>query len=384
MNDPDLREHFEQWAAPLRTTPVPGVAGLRRRARRRSARRYAAAASVAAMAAIAAVIIGAVQPPDRISSATQTRPVLAPFVRQRYTAPRAAPFVVVYGRGGQLVRVIDAASGATWFSGRPGPEAAMFTAIAAAASDRLFVLAQQSEQNRTSFDVMHIYGDGAEMTPVMSGVSLPLGYQIYGMTVNPQGTRLALNTMDGNGVGPLHLRVYNLTTGALLANFAEGGFVQLQNWQSEYRLAFTWSHDRNVNPDDFRVLDTQSALTGQSPTALQADSVADAAVQGYDRGAFTADGLVAIDVQQSASEMVVTEYSAATGAQLREFWIGTLKDSEQAPTLCGVLWASANGADLLTQCGNVQQAVVNGKASRVRLAITIPSSQVGWADTFAW
>ena len=38
MNDVELREQFEQWAAPLRASSPPAVAAIRRRARHRSAR----------------------------------------------------------------------------------------------------------------------------------------------------------------------------------------------------------------------------------------------------------------------------------------------------------------------------------------------------------
>jgi hypothetical protein len=34
--------------------------------------------------------------------------------------------------------------------------------------------------------------------------------------------------------------------------------------------------------------------------------------------------------------------------------------------------------------GRLQQEVVNGNATRIRLAVTGPASPVGWADTFAW
>jgi hypothetical protein len=390
MNDLDLREHFEEWAAPLRAAPAPGVEQLKRRARHRSARRLTIVTSAVAMAALAGVLFVGLKAPGYVTPTPYARNYQPPnpFVQDRYTAPRVAPFGVVYGRGGQSVRVIDAASGLTQFSGTPlGGDGSVFTTIAAAPSDRLFILAQQSRQVRTSFDILRIGMGTKPLTAIMPGVSLPPGDQIYAMTVNPQGTRLALNTVGAGGAGPFRLLVYNVASGALLANFTEReGIVRyLQYWPSEYSLAFTWlpgSH--GASGSGLRTLAVAAPAPGNSSAALLADSRAAPSVHGYRDGAFTADGTVAITQTETPNAMRLAEYSTRTGRLLHLITFGTPRPNVQSANYCGLLWASTDGTDLLTQCGNLQLEVVNGKTTRVRLAVTVPASQVGWADTFGW
>jgi hypothetical protein len=390
MNDLDLREHFEQWAAPLRTIQAPPVSALRRRTRRRRSRITATTASALAACAVIALVILVLPDGSGGGAAPSTTPESEPFVHQPYTAPRAAPYEVVYGRGGQSVRVIDAATGRVRFTGRPiGPGKPMFTAIAAGPSDRVFVLAQQNEQNRTSFDILLIGIRATWFMRAMHGASLPPGVQIYGMTVNPQDSRLALNVIGAGGVAPEQLRVYNLISGALLDDFnVSDGQLLLQYWPGKFRLAFTWIQDpspgHHADYAGLRILDVTDKADNGTPSALITDSVPDPSKRGFAAGQFTTDGTVALKLEQVRQLEQVVESSAATGRPLHRITIGTARSVTQSPNYCSVLWASADGADLLTQCGSLQQEVVNGKATRVRLAVTVPASQVGWAGTFAW
>ncbi len=391
MNDLDLREQFEQWAEPLRVTPAPDVEQLRRRARRRSARRFTVAASAVAMAGLACVLFTGFQEANQSTLAPHERSYQppTPFVHQRYTAPRAAPFELVFGHHEQLVRVVDAASGLTVFASKPlgpDPDADSFFAVAAASSDRLFVLAQQGRQGPTSFDILRVGAGAAGIAPVMPGVSLPPGTHVYHMTVNPQGTRLALNT-SGFGGANWRLQVYNLITGALLDNFSEsGGALNLQYWPSADQLAFSWLASPGGDGSGLRVLDTAEPVRSNSPGALLADSTLVPAARGFAVGMFTTDGAVAIVVDQSHQPRQVVEYSVATGRVLHSITLGPAWNGNQSEKICGVLWASSDGADLVTQCMGLQQEVVNGKATRVRLAVTVRPNDFWWlpAPTFAW
>jgi hypothetical protein len=47
-------------------------------------------------------------------------------------------------------------------------------------------------------------------------------------------------------------------------------------------------------------------------------------------------------------------------------------------------WASADGRDLLTQCGTRQQEAVNGKITVVKLAWTFLAQQAAAITAFAW
>jgi len=71
------------------------------------------------------------------------------------------------------------------------------------------------------------------------------------------------------------------------------------------------------------------------------------------------------------------------GAAAHTFTIGPAQARDQSANYCGVLWVSANGAGLLTQCGNIQQEVVTDRAVRTKLAVTVLAPPAGWADSFA-
>jgi len=51
---------------------------------------------------------------------------------------------------------------------------------------------------------------------------------------------------------------------------------------------------------------------------------------------------------------------------------------------CGVLWASANGHELWTQCGTRQLVIVGGNATRTRLAWLLRTNTGSGASVFAW
>ncbi len=402
MDDLDLREQFEQWAEPLRAAAVPpDVAFLVERVRRRRVRRARAATSALAVAGLvtAVAVIGLPRHtagpaatgyggpgPIPIGPGQPAALGLGPTAmwgHARYPSPSGAPYELVYGTGSESADLINASTGSTVIRIRPTASGATFTDVAVAPDDRLFVLAQQNGQDRTTFAELRLDGRTHQWATVMARVSLPAGSQIYGMTVNPEGTRLALNTMAAGGVGSMHLLVYDLSAGAQLDNFSEaGGSVTLQRWAGTGKLAFSWQAASGTAGDGLRTLDTATAAMPGS--SLLTASVLDPAARGWAFGTFTADGSVAISSRRHGGAWQVTEYSAATGELLHVITIGTAQAQSQSADYCGVLWAGPNGADLLTQCGTRQEEVVGGNTLVVRLARIVRASEVGWADSFAW
>ena len=95
------------------------------------------------------------------------------------------------------------------------------------------------------------------------------------------------------------------------------------------------------------------------------------------------DGSVALTMVRSGSAEVLREFSARSGTLMRTIPIGTAQAQRDSPDFCGVLWASADGSDLLTQCGSRQQEVVTGKVTRVKLAWNFLAPQTP-VTTFAW
>jgi hypothetical protein len=82
--------------------------------------------------------------------------------------------------------------------------------------------------------------------------------------------------------------------------------------------------------------------------------------------------------------VVVEEFSAASGQLRRSVQIGTAAAQNSSPNYCGVLWSSATGDTVLTQCGDQKLRITAGAARQMRLGIAIGASPVGWANSFAW
>jgi hypothetical protein len=77
------------------------------------------------------------------------------------------------------------------------------------------------------------------------------------------------------------------------------------------------------------------------------------------------------------------EVSAASGKVLRKIPIGP-SSATNGPNFCGVLWASANGDEVWTQCGTRQLVIVGGHATQIRLAWLLPTNNTSGASEFAW
>ena len=81
--------------------------------------------------------------------------------------------------------------------------------------------------------------------------------------------------------------------------------------------------------------------------------------------------------------MRLLEWSSASGKLLRAIPVGPAS-AAQTQYFCGVLWASPNGCELLTQCGTRQQEVINGKVTVTKLPWTFLASQSLATSAFAW
>jgi hypothetical protein len=81
--------------------------------------------------------------------------------------------------------------------------------------------------------------------------------------------------------------------------------------------------------------------------------------------------------QMSVGETAATSYKG--------WWPKTRPDSSATygQYFCRVLWASANGHEVWTQCGTRQLVIVGGHATRVRLAWLLPSITPS-GSVFAW
>lgn len=375
MNDVELREQFAQWAAPLRASAPPALAALRRRARHRAARIAAATASALAAAAVVAIAVAALVIGSPAAPVPAARPAF--WGSASYPAPPGQPYVFVNASERGPAEIRNMATGKVVSQLQSLAHRGFFTEVAVTSDDRLFVLGQQDSAGRLTFAAARIGPSGSvHFSRIMPGVSL-LREQIYGMTVNPAGTRLVFNTIPPGGTAPGTLHAYNLVSGTLIGRWPGTGIVNLDYWPTADQLAIhTGAHS------GLRILNTDSTFPAGS--SLTADTQPDPAVRGYGRGALTADGSMAVNVRQAGPQMQVQEFSAASGRLVRTFQIGSASALRDSPNFCGVLWVSANGRELLTQCGSRQQEVDDGHVTPARLGWAVLAQQDGAIGTFAW
>jgi hypothetical protein len=412
MDDQELRDRFDDWARPLRETPVPAVAALRTRIRRRMAGIAAATASVLAVAGVAIGSLAAAAgghsgkaPPHPPSQLSHPAPPGQPYVFVNSSATFAnqgantptTPAELKNAATGRVVKIL-----------RPIGQGVSFTTAAAAPGDRLFVLAEQDGDGTLSFAEVQIGASGKPtgLLPVLTQLSMPAGTQAENMTVNAAGTRLAFYASAPNGDSG-NLVVFNLLTGATIGSWpvASSGVALEQFLGSGDKLLVAVAgvaHGQN------RFVDTSTAFRAGS--SLLADSR-----PGYARGfpgSFTQDGnmwmntnygrvggtivpVYGAPVHSSGSE-VLEEFSAATGKLVRKIPIGPAS-ALTGPYFCGVLWASANGAEILTQCGSRQLRITGpvppgvclpsqcaGHVTQVKLAWPLPANDNFGISAFAW
>jgi hypothetical protein len=394
MNDTELRERFAQWAAPLRAAPPPPVATIRRRAKR-----YATGLAVTSALVFAAVgLTAGLVASDLV--ATARPPDARPWGSARYPAPPGQPYVLVTPPNGRT-ELRDAATGAVLDVLRPSGQGASFIAATAAAGDRMFVLGEQADTGQITFAELRITVSGGRVSvrlaPVLSRVHVTWGSQLISMSVNAAGTRLALSTLPvgGNPASPSSLNVYDLSTGALMESWRPPGLsISSQQfiggadelavfWPTSGPVVTTTGDRVDVHESvELRLVNTAAAFALRS--SLLADSRADPAVNGAVDGSFSADGSVALNSDAGGLESTppgptadLLETDAVSGRLLWSVPLGPASVLNNAAEFCGVLWASANGRDLLTQCGTRQLSIVNGKARVIHLAWIFPAGAGG-------
>jgi hypothetical protein len=410
MRDAELRERFDEWAAPLRAATPPAFGSIRRRSRARMARFAAATGSAAAVVALAIVlaltgVVGGSQQPN-------------PWGSGRYPAPPSQPYVFVNISLGPIAQVRNASTGAVVATLRTPGQNAVFGAAAAAASDRLFVVSESTggPGGAVTFADVRLVAASHRHVPLVvlspvPHIRLPSGTQVNDLAVSPAGTRVAVESQ--NSAGAVSLSIYNLLTGSLIGGWpgVNGQFTMALQFLPDDDLVVPWlvgaapgpvtspahhttSHSTStsspapapsVPPRQVVQRVVNPAVPFRAGSSFVADSLVDPGLS-QPIGTPTADGTVALLVVpapgggRTADVLAVSE---ATGKRLYAVPIGPASDLNNAE-FCGILWASADGRDLLTQCGSRQEEISDGKATVVRLAWKFPFSQIQGVTAFAW
>lgn len=328
----------------------------------------AAAAAVTAVVAASLAIGAALQGrPAGPGPAVQSYPSPAPLrpAALRPAALRQVPryFVAlaltgpVRVMGGEAAVVRSTVTGnvlATVTAPRPYR---IFTWVSAAADDRTFVLAAQRywpiasgqagmpaehRDNTTPTAFFKLAFDPATHTAKLARLAVPetiQAAQLAGMTVSPDGTRLALDLRQS-------IRVVNLATGAIRSWAWQGGgwignfkpFGQVFSWTADgTTLAFQQWGTGHPRPIYIRLLDTTAPGTSLASSKI--------VLTFPDAGALGTNTLLTPDGTRivTATPQGITEFSVRTGQPLLsqdQFHLGLYGWQD-------VLWAGPGGHALI-------------------------------------
>jgi hypothetical protein len=392
MQDHELRDLFEYWAEPLRATPAPAVAALRRRIRRRTARTAAAVGS--ALAGVG-LVAGLLVPGGLIGSGKPGGPALQ-GQGSAYPAPPGQPYVFVnssatFVNGGDEpatpAELRNAATGQVVKVLRPIHRGVSFSAATATPDDRMFVLAQQDSDGTLSFAEVQVgpSGTAGALHQVLPDLVTPVGTQVVSVAVNAPGTRLSFTTGASDSYGPTgpsgSLVVYNLQSGTLIGSWPVAFDSGTNSQFVGYGNNLVASIDSVERGRDVLVDTTTPFPPGSS---LRADSrpYPGGSAGTFEAGDFTQDGSMAIGAVNNRGRLLLVEVSATSGKVLRYIPIGSAS-AEEGQYFSGVLWASANGHEIWTQCGTTQLVIVGGHTTQIRLAWLLPTNASGITE-FAW
>jgi hypothetical protein len=269
--------------------------------------------------------------------------------------------------------------------------------VAAAASDRLFVLADQAGRAGVADFYALRLGPAGQVVSLRRVPRLPaVDGQIYGLAVSADGSEFAVATMPRvPGSGSARVSVFGPTSAVTSRSWAAvAGAASKLSWASGGRLAFYWGDARRPARSGLRILSTAGRLGGEQgapgggDTSLLSQSRLAVAAQNHSGSAqITADGSMVLTAAAEASsgpaaaQTRLGEFSAASGRLLR--WL-PLTGQNTGVTYCGVLWASRADSKLITQCGDVQEEINGSHVTRIRLPVIIEDSVVGYQNSFAW
>jgi hypothetical protein len=335
--------------------------------------RLAPWAAAAAIIALVITLVNVGPAPTQGGPSGPTGPSLAgppgipagPPVSSYIRSGQIPPFYVTLTPPDAAVHVTE--NGATLATIRPSRPGGTVVAVTAAADDRTFVLAEQSQDRKAvTFYEVRLGSSGRPGTPAPLEMSVRNGNTMTGLALSPDGTRLAIAIAAAGGRGYQQLGVYKVhgTSGTVWSG--RGGTIGVPlaatslSWSADQRtLAFNWSvgQTRSV-----RLLNLASnlGLLAASRTAVTLPNSANMGQTLYQCGylIITPDGSKLVcasgTITTIAKNGVITystgfpEFSAATGrvTRIAGHW-SQPQDGKGEPTVIDVLWSDASGQVLI-------------------------------------
>ena len=257
--------------------------------------------------------------------------------------------------GGEAVAVRSTLTGHVLATVTPPPPYQIFTWVSAAGDDRTFVLAAQrywpiasgqagmpaeNRDNTTPTAFFRMTFDPATHTAKLARLAVPEtipSAQLAGMTVSPDGTRLALDLRRSTS----SIQVVTLATGAIRSWAGQGGGWTGNN--KRFGHVFSWTADGTTlefqqwepgGPADIRLLDTTAPGTSLASAKI--------VLTFPDAGALGTNTLLTPDGSRivTATPQGITEFSARTGNPI-------LSEDQFRAGWQEVLWAGPDAAALV-------------------------------------
>jgi hypothetical protein len=373
MRDDQLREHFDQWAQPLRTAAPPALPVIRQRARKRTAGLTAVSGLAAAGAAAAVALSG-----FPWAGAAPSGMTAAPGVPPRYAVTLA------HDIGGRPASVLDMTTGKVVGKVATPVTNSDFEWVAASGDGRTFVLADESQALVYRFYLLHLAADGKPGRLTQLNVPPLHASQVYGMALTADASRLAV-AWQPNPVGPVssHVSVTTLATGVTRTwTSAQGGALDV-SWAGDRTVAFDWQDTGQQARSGVRLLDT--AAPGNdllNSRLLISAGTRTGTLSSPGNALITQDGSTVFATMGADDKDAVVSFAAGSG-KLKAVLTPAVP-AGPSPAYCGILWADPHGRHVILQCNTVQASVEDGRSTPIRLHQLIPAPATGFANTFAW
>lgn len=299
------------------------------------------------------------------------------------------PFAIVlsHNYGSTAARVINMSTSRVAGRVRVPVAGSSFEWVAAAASSRTFVLADETQAIGWRFYLVRLASDGRPGTLVRIPVPALHNVQITGMAVSADVSKLAIVVQNqSNGLMPVSRIETIATATGITRTWSSPGGADSLSWAGDRTVAFSWQDTRGPL-SGIRLLDT--AAPGSSlraarllvPFSLRFRGLRSPGVPTIAPGGSVLFAVLAAGRNGTSSAIV--RFSVRTGRPLAVL-TGPAPATPGGKLLySGVLRTDNSGRNLFTQVGNVQDQISGTNSVPVRL-YKASASPVPWSNMFAW
>jgi serine/threonine protein kinase len=359
----------------------------------------AAAAVIVAIVAAVLAIVGSPKPKAHVTESA-------------YSLGRSVPPYYVWitpGNPGDIpseAMVRMTATGAVLGTVKAAAPGGTIVAVTGADDDRTFVLDEQPFQTGAinsspawyprTFYVLRLKADGRPAAVTKLPISGPVGAEVTGLALSPDGTKLAMAIMPNiSEPNMTELKLFSVPAGKVLRTWHATGSIgfnaddpEALSWTSDQQaLAFLWAATgksprqgewlldlgkggTNLLNDSRQVMSLGDTSSGRSRSGLvcQQDVIITP-----DGSAVVCGAVILADLVQNPriAKSAYLEYSPASGTVIRILAQWTLRNA--GALALDVLWSNASGSVLIGQIPTTG----NGEVGMIRAGMFTPLPKLG-------